>query len=79
MQRPIVNITIAERVGRIVIGLATAVAAIALLASGSSAGAAVLETLLLLAGLDLVITGALGHCPLYKKLGHTPASLRSAS
>lgn len=25
---------------------------------------------------DLVVTGALGHCPLYAKLGHVPASLK---
>jgi len=23
-----------------------------------------------------VVTGATGHCPLYQKLGHLPASLR---
>ncbi len=48
-----VNITPAERLGRIVVGLA-AVAA----------------------GLDLAVTGALGHCPLYVKLGYLPKSLR---
>jgi hypothetical protein len=26
---------------------------------------------------DLAITGALGHCPLYNKLGYVPKSLRS--
>jgi hypothetical protein len=24
------------------------------------------------AELDLIVTGALGHCPLYRKLGYTP-------
>ncbi|MDQ2739025.1 MAG: hypothetical protein M3Y35_10535 [Actinomycetota bacterium] len=24
-----------------------------------------------------MVTGALGHCPLYAKLGHTPTSLRA--
>jgi hypothetical protein len=38
--------------------------------------AVVLELLLVLAGLDLVVTGALGHCPLYARLGHVPASLK---
>ena len=60
MKRPTVNITASERAGRILIGLAAAVAAIALLA----------------AGLDLVVTGALGHCPLYQRLGFVPKSLR---
>jgi hypothetical protein len=35
-----------------------------------------LEIVLVLAGLDLVVTGALGHCPLYQKLGYVPQSLR---
>ena len=78
MRRPEVNITPAERIGRIVLGGAAAIAGIALLASGASAVLAVLEVLLVLAGLDLVVTGAVGFCPLYKKLGYTPSSLRRA-
>lgn len=79
MKRPIVNISAAERAGRIVLGGATAVFGIVLLAGAGGALAGVLDTLLVLAGLDLVVTGALGHCPLYKKLGHVPRSLRGAS
>jgi len=37
---------------------------------------AVLAVLLGVAGLDLVVTGALGHCPLYARLGHVSASVR---
>ena len=48
---------------------------IVLLGSASGAFVAVLEILLVLSGLDLFVTGALGHCPLYKKLGHMPRSL----
>lgn len=77
MRRPQVNITPAERIGRIVLGGATAVAGVLLLASAASIVLAILEVLLILAGLDLVVTGALGHCPLYKRLGYTPRSLRS--
>ena len=77
MRRPQVNITPAERIGRIVLGGATAIVGVLLLASAASTVLAILEVLLILAGLDLVVTGALGHCPLYKKLGHTPRSLRS--
>jgi hypothetical protein len=55
-----VNITPAERAGRIVVGLAAVIAGIVLVA----------------AGLDLAVTGALGHCPLYAKLGYLPRSLR---
>lgn len=71
-----VNISTGERAGRILLGLAGAIAGIVLLASGPSAFAAIFEVLLIAAGLDLVVTGALGHCPLYAKLGHVPASLR---
>lgn len=78
MKRPVVNITPAERAGRILLGLLGLVGGIMLLASASGAGVAVLEVLLVLAGLDLMITGALGHCPLYRRLGYTPASLRNA-
>ena len=38
--------------------------------------AVVLEALLVAAGLDLAVTGALGHCPLYAKLGYLPKSLQ---
>ena len=71
-----VNITPAERVGRILVGAAAMVTGVVLLTSAGSAVAVVLEVLLFAAGADLVITGALGHCPLYQKLGHVPASLR---
>ena len=71
-----VNITPAERAGRIVLGLAAVVAGIVLLAGAGSALAVVLEALLVAAGLDLAVTGALGHCPLYAKLGYLPKSLR---
>lgn len=76
MRRPTINISSSERVGRILIGAVGAIGGLVLLAAAPSAGVAVLEVLLVLAGLDLVVTGALGHCPLYAKLGHTPRSLR---
>ena len=72
-----VNITTRERVGRIVLGVAAIVAGVVLLFSAGSLTVVVLEVLLIATGLDLVITGALGHCPLYAKLGYTPKSLRS--
>ena len=74
--RPSVNITPAERVGRIAIGVLAILAGAILLASAGSVLAVVLEILLIGAGLDLAVTGALGHCPLYQQLGHVPASLR---
>ncbi len=77
MKRPEINITPLERAGRIAIGGATAIAGLILLASAGGALALVLLVLLVIAGLDLVVTGALGHCPLYHKLGHMPSSLRN--
>ena len=79
MKRPVVNITPAERAGRILVGLVGAVAGIALLGSASGALLVVLEVLLVLAGVDLMVTGALGHCPLYRKLGYVPPSLRGTA
>ena len=76
MKRPEINITAFERVGRVLIGGGAAIAGVVLLASAGGALAIVLEALLVLAGLDLVVTGALGHCPLYAKLGHVPRSLK---
>ena len=77
MSRPVVNITPVERAGRMVIGLLAIVGGLVLVASAGGTLVVVLDLLLLLAGLDLLITGALGHCPLYHRIGHTPASLRS--
>lgn len=71
-----VNITPLERLGRILIGIAAIVGGVVLLAAASSVLAMVLEGLLVVAGVDLLVTGALGHCPLYQKLGYVPPSLR---
>jgi len=76
-RRRTVNITPAERAGRIAIGVSAAIAGIVLLIGAASAVAVVLELLLVLVGLDLFITGVLGHCPLYAKLGHVPRAPRS--
>ncbi len=76
MRRPSINITPAERLGRIAIGIAGTVAGLLLLASTGGTVAVALEVLLVLAGLDLAVTGALGHCPLYRRLGYVPRSLR---
>ena len=76
MKRPSINITPPERLGRIFIGLVGVIGGLILLASAGGTAVAVLEVLLILAGLDLIVTGALGHCPLYHKLGYMPPSLR---
>lgn len=67
-----VNITLAERLGRVAAGLAGIVAGAVLLSGAGSALTAVLEMLLIAAGVDLAVTGALGRCPLYAKLGYLP-------
>ena len=72
-----VNISPSERAGRILIGVAAILAGAVLLSSAGSVLAVVLKLLLVAAGLDMLITGALGHCPLYQKLSHVPKSLRS--
>lgn len=71
-----VNLTPAEQEARILLGLVGAGGAAFLLAGAGSLVAVILALLLLVAGLDLVVTGATGHCPLYKKLGHVPTSLQ---
>ena len=76
MRRPQINITPAERLGRIAVGIAGTLAGLLLLGSTGGTAAVVLEVLLVLVGLDLAVTGALGHCPLYKRLGYVPRSLR---
>ena len=79
MKRPEVNITPIERIGRILVGAVGVIGGLVLLGSAAGAAIVVLEILLIAAGLDLIVTGALGHCPLYRKLGHVPRSLRSAA
>ena len=74
-----INITPTERAARILIGALGVVGGAILLSAADSTLAVALELLLVLAGLDLIVTGALGHCPLYKKLGHVPAALRKPS
>jgi len=78
MRRLPINITPAERLARVAVGLAGAVAGLWLLTSVSGVGLGILAALLVLAGLDLVVTGALGFCPLYRRLGYVPRSLREA-
>jgi hypothetical protein len=75
-RRPSINIAPPERAARIFIGVAVVIAGAVLLVSAGSAVAVVLEVFLIAAGVDLAVTGALGHCPLYARLGHLPSSLR---
>ncbi|HEY3547275.1 MAG TPA: DUF2892 domain-containing protein [Propionicimonas sp.] len=72
---PKINITPTERISRVLVGAAGIVGGVLLLAGAHTTLAVVLELLLVLAGVDLLVTGARGHCPLYAKLGYVPASL----
>lgn len=77
--RPKINITDAERIGRIVMGTVVIVAGVLLLMAAASVVAVAVEVLLVASGLDLLITGATGHCPLYQRLHHMPKSLGGGS
>lgn len=79
MKRPTVNITPVERMGRIFVGLVGVIGGLILLGSAGGALIVALEILLVLVGLDLIVTGALGHCPLYHRLGYVPPSLRRSA
>jgi hypothetical protein len=78
LKRPSINITPAERLARLLIGAALVIGAIFLVQPAGTM-IVVLQVLLVLAGLDLIVTGGLGHCPLYRKLGHLPPSLRGSA
>ena len=73
------NVTPAERIARIVIGVVGTVGGLVVIAGGASLWSGVLAVLLIAAGLDLVVTGSTGHCPLYQRLGHVPASLKGGT
>ena len=75
-RRRAVNITRTERAGRVALGLAVMAAGAFLLVGAGAVLALALEALLVAAGLDLVVTGATGHCPLYARLGRPPLASR---
>ncbi len=79
MRRPSVNLTSAERAVRILTGTLGVIVGALLLASAGAAWVVALEVLLVLAGLDLIVTGARGHCPLYRALGYVPPSPRRST
>ncbi|EWT07746.1 hypothetical protein N864_23560 [Intrasporangium chromatireducens Q5-1] len=74
-----INISPRERAARVAVGALGIIGGIVLLTGAGSVLAVALEVLLVLAGADLLITGALGHCPLYARLGHVPATLKGRS
>lgn len=73
------NISTPERVGRVVIGAALAILGVAVLFSGPAFWGLVGGLVAVAAGVDLIVTGARGYCPLYARLGHVPKSLSGAA
>lgn len=74
-----INVSTPERIARVILGGAAAVLGVVILASGPGVWALVGSLLLVAGGLDFVVTGAAGYCPLYARLGHVPRSLRQGS
>jgi hypothetical protein len=73
IQHQPVNLTLTERVARIVVGGLGAVGAIVWLAFVPSVLVAVGAVLLAATGIDLVVTGTRGYCPLYAWLARRGA------
>ena len=70
------NETTADRVVRVLVGLAAAVIGVVLLTGAGSAAGYTWASILTLVGLVLVVTGLAGYCPLYALVGFVPRSLR---
>jgi hypothetical protein len=68
-----VNLTLTERLARVIVGAAAVFGAVLWLALVPSVLVAVGAVVLAAAGIDLVITGARGHCPLYAWLARRRA------
>jgi len=73
------NVGSGERVVRVIVGVALAVAAIVVPAGGAAFWGWVGALLALAVGTVLIVTGARGHCALYARLGHVPRSLQRAA
>jgi hypothetical protein len=75
VKRPEINISSPERWARVGVGVAALALSVTLLTGGGGSLQSFLAGLLGLSGLDLAVTGALGHGPLYRRLGHVPSCL----
>lgn len=67
------NLATTERVLRVLLGGALAIWALWLLLGGGTLLQVLLYIALIALGVDFVVTGARGHCPLYKWLGWSTA------
>lgn len=64
------NIGNGERAGRVVVGAALAALGVVVLFGGPAFWGLVGAILAVAVGIDLVVTGARGYCPLYARFGH---------
>mgnify|MGYP002779704949 CR=1 FL=1 len=71
-----VNIAWWERILRVVLGGSVVVGALLLMRATDVFGYQALAVAAALIGLDFVVTGAIGFCPLYHKLGRGTARRR---
>lgn len=67
------NVGTFERVLRVLLGAALVVTALLLLARGGTMVWRLLDLALIALGIDFVVTGIRGHCPLYQWLGWSTA------
>lgn len=67
------NLGTTERVLRVLLGGALAIWALWMLLGGGTLLQVLLYIALIALGVDFVVTGARGHCPLYKWLGWSTA------
>jgi hypothetical protein len=67
------NVGMSERVARVVLGGALAVWGLLLMIGGGAALQLLLYVAMIALGLDFVVTGIRGYCPLYKRLGWNTA------
>lgn len=74
-----VNIAWWERVLRVVLGGIVALGAVIVARGTDVFGYQALAVAVALIGLDFVVTGAIGFCPLYHKLGRDTAQRRTSS
>lgn len=72
MKRPTVNVPAVECTIRIIVGTGMVLSAVALVTVGVTVQSVVGGLLLGGVGLYLVITGLIGYCPIYAKLGYGP-------
>lgn len=64
-----VNVSTSERILRVAIGLALMAIGIAVFGGTAVVGYRAIAVASGLLGLDMLVTGAIGFCPLYYKLG----------